>query len=95
MSHYDELRHIEYMKEISANPTTPLDIADYKRKWMSRVHQAVEVHSDLDIVAKDWCRRNLKRHAWSMSTWTGVYEHTFHFENQDDAYDFRKEFIAQ
>jgi hypothetical protein len=37
---------------------------------------------------KAWCRKCLQRHQWSVSIWTAVYEHTFHFENVLDAQNF-------
>ena len=68
---------------------TPLEIFDYKRNWMPGYK--VRLHSDLDVRGKDWCRKHLERHQWSMAPWTGVYEHTFHFELEYDADRFREE----
>jgi hypothetical protein len=94
MSHYDELRYAEYMKEIENDPQTPQEISEYKRRWMAKAHSSINFHSDLSVKAKDWCRRNMKRHEWSMSTWSNVYEHTLHFECPNDASSFQ-EFITQ
>lgn len=68
---------------------TPLETFDYKRNWLPGYK--VRLHSDLDVQGKDWCRKNLERHQWSMVSWTDVYEHTFHFENKDDADSFKSE----
>jgi hypothetical protein len=65
---------------------TPQEIYEYKRKWMPG--HIVGLHSDLDWKGKDWCRKNLERHRWSFTGWTDVYEHTFHFENSQDAQNF-------
>lgn len=69
---------------------TPQEIADHKMRWMPG--HSVRLHSDLDVQGKDWCRRNLERHEWSFKTWTGVYEHTFYFENILAAQNFEMEF---
>ena len=69
---------------------TPLEISDYKRSWMPGF--IVRLHSDLDWKGKDYCRRKLERHQWSMTSWTQVYEHTFHFEKKEDADAFKETF---
>jgi len=72
---------------------TPQEIFEYKQRWMSSGNNnPVRLHSDLTDSAKTWCRRNLDRQSWGMSTWTGVYEHTFYFENVDASADFKTEF---
>lgn len=71
---------------------TPQQISEYKQKWMMNGGFPVKLHSDLDIKGKDWCRRNLERWQWKMNTWTNVYEHTFWFEFEDDANDFKETF---
>jgi len=76
---------------------TPQEVFEYKLKW--KPGHTVRLHSDLHTRGKDWCRRHLERQRWSMSIWTDVYEHTFHFERLEDANDFRAamptEFIDQ
>ena len=67
---------------------TPQEIAEYKSKWKMDTNNAVRLHSDLDWKGKDWCRRNLERHQWSMTTYTDFYEHTFLFEHEDNAIEF-------
>lgn len=69
---------------------TPQEISDYKYIWFPNCH-SVRLHSDLDIDGKDWCRRNLERHQWSMSQYTNFYEHTFHFEDNEVAIEFSKQ----
>jgi len=65
---------------------TPQEIAEYKANWKPGF--IVKLHSDLDWKGKDWCRKNLERHQWSMSSYTDIYEHTFHFENEEDYIEF-------
>jgi hypothetical protein len=72
---------------------TPQEITDYKRKWKMDSPFIVKVHSDLHIAQKDWCRRNIERHHWSMDTFTAPYEHTFFFEFNAHAVAFKKEFV--
>ena len=62
---------------------TPQEIFEYKMRWSPGY--SVPIHSDLDWKAKDWCRKNMDRHRWSMDTWTNNYEHTFRFERKHDA----------
>jgi hypothetical protein len=72
---------------------TPLEIAEYKQRWMAKGGYPVCLHSDLDIEGKDWCRRNLERHQWSFKPHTDVYEHTFYFEDRSVSQQFEHEFI--
>lgn len=70
---------------------TPQETSDYKTRWMSTGNNnPVRLHSDLDVAGKDWCRKNLQRHQWSFSQWTDVYEHTFFFEKEQDAIEFKQ-----
>jgi len=66
---------------------TPIETFEYKNNW--KPGYTVRLHSDLVNEGKTWCRRNLERHQWSMSQYTDVYEHTFHFEHQDDSLIFQ------
>lgn len=70
---------------------TPQEIVDYKNKWKPTATQ-VDVHSDLAVKCKDWCRKNLERHQWSMDIYTGVYSHSFYFEDAEIAQKFATEF---
>jgi len=69
---------------------TPQEIFEYKNAW--KPGHVVDVHSDLHIQCKDWCRKNLNRWEWSMDTYTYVYAHTFYFELDEHAYQFRMKF---
>ena len=69
---------------------TPQEISDYKMRW--RPGFTVDVHSDLDVQCKHWCRTNLNRWEWSMDTYTYVYAHTFYFEHGPSALAFREKF---
>jgi hypothetical protein len=69
---------------------TPQEISDYKRRWKASGYP-VSVHSDHDVVCKDWCRKHLNRWEWSMDSYTDVYEHTFYFEKLESAEQFRSE----
>ena len=67
---------------------TPIEIAEYKQQW--KPGYCVAIHSDNVDSAKKWCRKNLNRHEWSMSEWTNVYEHTFHFEDSLVGLNFKE-----
>ena len=69
---------------------TPVEISEYKMRW--KPGHSVDVHSDLDVQCKDWCRKNLNRWEWSMDTYTYVYAHTFHFEQEEHAKAFKTKF---
>jgi hypothetical protein len=69
----------------------PLDLFEYKMQWKPNAYQVI-VCSDLDVKCKDWCRKHLERHQWSMDTYTGPYEHTFSFEEDLHAKEFAQEF---
>ena len=69
---------------------TPIEIFEYKNKWKPGF--SIRLHSDLVDQGKTWCRKNMERHQWSMTEWTNVYEHTFHFENENNAKQFKEKF---
>ena len=69
---------------------TPQEIFEYKNAW--KPGHVVDVHSDLHIQCKDWCRKNLNRWEWSMDTYTYVYAHTFYFELEESANQFKQKF---
>lgn len=71
---------------------TPQEVFEYKQQW--KPGHTVKLHSDQVDSAKAWCRRQLMRQHWSMSEWTDVYEHTFHFEDDRAAKTFAEEFRA-
>jgi len=68
---------------------TPQEIFEYKQRW--KPGYTVRLHSDLVDQGKTWCRRRIERHIWSMTEYTDVYEHTFHFENEIHANEFSKQ----
>ena len=70
---------------------TPQQIFEYKRDWKSKA-SIVKIHSDLDVAGKDWCRTWLNRWQWSFEKFTDVYEHTFLFEYEYDAKEFKEKF---
>jgi len=70
---------------------TPQEIFEYKRSWLERSYQ-VDVHSDLDVQCKRWCRGNLNRWEWSMEPYTDVYSHSFYFESEKNAKWFEEKF---
>jgi hypothetical protein len=69
---------------------TPLEISEYKNRWMRTAERGIAVHSDLEGFAKDWCKQNLKKQEWNQVRYTDVYEHTFYFETPDISDSFRK-----
>ena len=68
---------------------TPQEIFDYKMRW--KPGHTVRLHSDAVDIGKTWCRRQLESYQWSVTTWTAVYEHTFHFEDVRIAQNFEIE----
>jgi hypothetical protein len=71
---------------------TPQEISEYKMRWMRDGSYAARIHSDLEIAAKSWCKRNFDAHQWSFKAWTRVYEHTFYFEKANHSQQFKQEF---
>jgi hypothetical protein len=72
---------------------TPQEIFEYKMRWAPGI--PVSIHSDHHVQAKDWCRKNIGRHQWSMETYTDVYEHTFRFEQPHHANKFKEYFFVE
>lgn len=73
---------------------TPIEIFEYKNKWMRTSPFCVKTHEDFDSDGKQWCRSNLKQHQWNFIHYTDVYEHTFCFEHEDDKNRF-EEFLKR
>lgn len=69
---------------------TPQDKFDYKMRWWPG-HQ-VRIHSDLDWKARQWCKRTLESEDVGFTSFTDVYEHTFHFKDIKAAQNFEMEF---
>lgn len=72
-------------------PYTPQEQFEYKQKWKPTGHTVI-VHSDLIVKCKEWCRRNCQRWEWSMDLYTDVYAHTFFFEHENAAEEFKEHF---
>ena len=70
---------------------TPQEIFEYKRDWKPNSYR-VDVHSDLDVQCKNWCRGNLNRWEWSCDTYTDVYSHSFFFEHDLHGKEFANKF---
>jgi hypothetical protein len=79
----------EINKGKTMTPITPIEISDYKTRWLRAAH-VVTVDEDLDIEGKTWCRKNTERHKWSFSKYTDMYEHTFYFEDAHTAQAFEQ-----
>ena len=71
---------------------SPQERFEYKTKWMQNNSNPVEVHSDREFDAKQWCKKNLEQHQWHFSKYTDVYEDTFYFETEEMQYQFEKSF---
>jgi len=67
---------------------TPLEIFEYKNKWMLESNYYVVVNEDLDFTGKLWCRQHLKQHEWHFLRYTDMYDHTFVFEKEQDKNSF-------
>lgn len=68
---------------------TPIEIAEYKQKWMaSGYNHPVPFHSDYHMYAKDWCKIQLHKSQWNYKRYTNVYEDTMYFEFKQDAENF-------
>jgi hypothetical protein len=70
----------------------PLEIVDYKTKWLKDCNNISTFDSDLEFDAKRWCRENLKQHQWDFCKFTAVYEHSIYFEMNEFKTEFEKEF---
>lgn len=68
---------------------TPVEIAEYKQRWMSNRDFSVPFHSDYKRQAKEWCRVQLHPAQWKFAEWTNVYEHTMYFEFKQDSVAFQ------
>lgn len=73
---------------------TPQQIFEHKNRWMNDNPFCVEVGEDDDFDGKQWCRENLLQHQWKFIKYSGMYEHTFCFELEQDMNRF-KQYIEQ
>lgn len=64
---------------------TPIEIMEYKQRWMSEGGYAVTLHSDLRSQGVDWCKLWLNPIHWKHAKHTNVYEDTFYFEKASHA----------
>lgn len=69
---------------------TPLEIFEYKRRWMQTTDFSVEVNEDFDFTGKHWCKENLEQHQWHFIRFSDMYAHMFCFERQEDMDRFEK-----
>lgn len=59
---------------------TPIEIFEYKLKWLKESTNTVSFDEFIEYEAKRWCRENLKQHQWDFTTYTDVYQHSITFE---------------
>lgn len=71
---------------------TPIEISEYKMRWMQNENNPVRIHSDLRSRAKDYCKSHMNTASWKLTEYTNVYEDTFFFEYSENAHDFRTHF---
>jgi hypothetical protein len=67
---------------------TPVEIFEYKQRWMQKNPYPVRLHSDLRSQGKDFCKVQMFKHQWNHVQFTDVYEDTFYFEYKQDADSF-------
>ncbi len=70
----------------------PIEIFEYKQRWLRAGGYAVRLHSDLRTQGKDFCKIQLMKQQWDFNMYTDNYEDTFHFEYKQDADAFRNKF---
>lgn len=70
----------------------PLEIVDYKTKWLKNCHNISTFDIDLEFDAKRWCRENLKQHQWDFTKFTDTYQHSIYFETTEFKTEFEREF---
>lgn len=71
---------------------TPVELFEYKKRWMRAGGYPVRLHSDLRSEGKDWCKIQCFTQQWDFKKWSNVYEDTFYFEYKQDAESFRAHF---
>jgi|11BtaG_2_1085332.scaffolds.fasta_scaffold06883_4 hypothetical protein len=72
--------------------TNPLEISEYKQRWMREGSHSVQIHSDLRHNALSYCKVQMFRQQWVHRKYTDVYEDTFFFEQLLDAKAFAHHF---
>lgn len=76
--------------KMTTKTVAPEDVSEYKKTWAPGV--VVKISSDLDLKAKDWCRKHLERHEWALDVFTSEKEHTLRFEHNHHAKLFKGHF---
>ena len=71
---------------------TPLEIFEYKQRWIRNGGYKVRLHSDLGDSGKEYCKVQMFKHQWDFKKWSNVYEDTFWFEYAQDAKAFKNKF---
>ena len=71
---------------------TPVEIHEYKMKWMKKESNPVNIHSDYRRKAIDYCKTQLHKKQWVIKEYTDVYQDTFYFEHHQDARSFKNYF---
>lgn len=61
----------------------PLEIVDYKTKWLKKCVNIVKIDEDFEFDAKQWCKTNLLQYQWDFTKYTDVYEHSIYFETNE------------
>ena len=69
---------------------TPQEIFDHKNSWRPGVK--IQIHSDCESRAREWCKTNLQTQQWHVLEYTDVYAHTFCFEHANHSVEFQREF---
>lgn len=72
---------------------TPSEVEQYKRNWLMSKCYTVQVHNDREMTCVDWCKANLNRWEWEMSTNMRLRTNKFFFEKKEHADAFEKEFL--
>jgi hypothetical protein len=70
----------------------PLEIEEYKRKWLMSKCYRVRIPSSKEETATDWCKTNINSWEWATSEQSKIREHTFFFEKKEHSEAFEKEF---
>jgi hypothetical protein len=61
---------------------TPIEIFEYKLKWLKESNNVVSFDEFIEYEVKNWCRKNLKQHQWHFTSYTDIYEHSVNFETE-------------
>ena len=67
----------------------PLEIHDHKLAWRNKTPYTYHTHSDVRSAVQDWCKFNVKKHQWHLTTYIEAYTDFLEFETKDDYESFR------